>query len=64
MSDPNEFTPKELFQISLLKDPKAVYSKTLTQSLLYLLTSGGLVTYSLVSDDKACGLVGYGISVF
>ena len=64
MSDPNDFTPKEQFQISLYKDPQALYSKSLARSLSYVLPSVALVAYSFVADEMAYGICGYGILLF
>ena len=64
MNDPTEFTPKELFQISLYKEPGALSSRILKRALSYILPSVALVTYSLVSGEAGYGLVGYGILLF
>jgi len=64
MEDPTEFTPKELFQISLYKEPGALFSKTLKRALSYILPSVALVAYSLVTGEAGYGLVGYGILLF
>jgi hypothetical protein len=64
MDDSTEFTPKELFQISLYKEPGVLFSKSLKRALSYILPSVGLVAYSLVTDEAGYGLVGYGILLF
>ena len=64
MSDSNDFTPKEQFQISLFKDPEAMFSKNLIRSLSYLLPSLGLVAYSLVTGKVGYGVAGYGVLLF
>src|SRR6266568_991976 len=64
MDDPTEFTPKELFQISLYKEPGALLSRSLKRAFSYILPSVALVSYSLVTGEAGYGLVGYGILLF
>ncbi len=64
MDDPTEFTPKELFQISMYKKPGALFSRSLKRGLSYILPSVGLVTYSIVTGETGYGLVGYGILLY
>jgi hypothetical protein len=64
MSDPTEFTPKEAFQISLFKEPKVLFSRSLTQAIPYIAVSIALVAYSVVADDMAYGLMGYAVLLY
>src|SRR5262245_52074305 len=64
MSDPSDFTPKELFQISLYKDPKVLFSKTLTRTLWYLVPSVVLSVYSLVTGETAYCFFAFCILLF
>ena len=64
MDDPTEFTPKELLQISLYKEPRALSSRSMKRALSFIVPSVGLVAYSLVTDTVGYGLVGYGILLF
>jgi hypothetical protein len=64
MNDPNEFTPKEKFQINLYKDPAGLFRRSLIRGLQYLVPSVGLVAYSFYSGDTAYGVTGYGVLLF
>ena len=64
MTDPTEFTPKELLQISLYKEPGTLFSRSLSRALSYLLPSVGLVAYSLFTGEVGYGLIGYGVLLF
>lgn len=64
MDDSTEFTPKELFQISLYKEPGALFSRGLRRALWYIVPSVGLLAYSLISGEVGYGLVGYGILLY
>ena len=64
MDDSTEFTPKELFQISLYKEPGALSSRVLKRALSYILPSVALVAYAVVTGETGYGLVGYGVLLF
>jgi hypothetical protein len=61
MSNPDEFTPKELFLISLYKEPATLFKKVLVRRLPILVASVGLIIYACIAKDISFGILGYGL---
>lgn len=59
MSDPNEFTPKEKYIISLYKDPAGLFRKSLQRTLLITVPSVGLLIYAFIVRDIVLGIIAY-----
>ena len=64
MSDPNEFTPREKYLISLYKDPALLFRKSLQRTLVAVVPSVGLVVYAFIAADIGCGVFGYALLLF
>jgi hypothetical protein len=61
MSDPNEFTPKEKFIISLYKQPDVLFRKSVQRTMSFIVVSIALVAYAFVQGDVAMGMSGYAV---
>ena len=64
MNDPYEFTPKEQYQISLFKDPAALFIKSLNRTMIFVVPSVVLVAYSFIGRDPMYAVFGYALLLF
>ncbi|HKW29779.1 MAG TPA: hypothetical protein VJT54_10615 [Verrucomicrobiae bacterium] len=64
MSDPNEFTAREKYIISLYKDPALLFRKSLQRTSVAVVLSLGLVVYAFLAADIGCGVFGYALLLF
>lgn len=59
MSDPNEFTPREKFIISLYQQPDVLFRRSILRTLGFVLASIALMVYAFVQGDMGMGVLGY-----
>ena len=59
MSDPNEFTPREKFIISLYQEPGVLYRRSILRTLAFIFASITLMVYAFVLGDMGMGILGY-----
>jgi hypothetical protein len=64
MSDPEEFTPKELYQISLFKQPGALARQNLLRAVSTLAISVAITAYGVLCDEVLYMLVGFAVLFF
>ncbi|HEU6449299.1 MAG TPA: hypothetical protein VFV23_12760 [Verrucomicrobiae bacterium] len=61
MSNPNDFTPKELFIISLYKEPAKLFHKSILRTTLVLGMSLCIAVAAFLFRDIACAVLAYAL---
>jgi predicted permease len=61
MTGDPDFTPRERISVEMMRNPDALFRRTLVRTLLYVVPSVALVVYSAVRQDYRFAVIGYAV---